>query len=411
VRVVACTVLLALCLGVAGCRLFGKKSAAPTNPADRSGQPAADLMRPEPSPAASAAGGATPAGVDGLLAGRVLDSYGSKPPLTSIRVVALDEGKDAPAAPIEYRTDDQGYFTIFALQPGKHYKLVARAKDGDRLLAGISYVTPPDPKVLIHISEDFASSTTPPPPPEPSWPGAQPPAGADGAKPAPKRPAADLGVPKANTGASTPTPTIPPDPSHIVGGPSELARNGSPPVEVPGPKSEPTVRPQPPLLPTSRVPSCSVTADGGLTFVLNDLDGRPWEFPARPHGRVILLDFWGTWCGYCVRAIPDLIQLQQQYGSWGLDVIGVAYEQDGTPEEQGRRIKAFRDRRGINYHLLLGGGMDSCPFKQHFGVSSYPTLILLDEKGHVLQRYDQGLTAAARRDLEYKIRWYLNVGH
>jgi thiol-disulfide isomerase/thioredoxin len=402
VRVVACTVLLALCLGVAGCRLFGKKSAAPTNPADRSGQPAADLMRPEPSPAASAAGGATPAGVDGLLAGRVLDSYGSKPPLTSIRVVALDEGKDAPAAPIDYRTDDQGYFTIFALQPGKHYKLVARAKDGDRLLAGISYVTPPDPKVLIHISEDFASSTTPPPPSEPSWPGAQPPAGTDGAKPPPKRPAADLGVPKANTGASAtqPTPAIPPDPSRIVG-----IRSG-PPVGVPLPPGQP-----PTPSPAGRVPSCSVTPDGGLTFVLNDLDGQPWEFPARPHGRVILLDFWGTWCGYCVRAIPDLIQLQQQYGSWGLDVIGVAYEQDGTREEQARRIKAFRDRRGINYHLLLGGGMELCPLKQHFGVSSYPTLILLDEKGHVLQRYDQGLTAAARRDLEYKIRWYLNVGH
>jgi thiol-disulfide isomerase/thioredoxin len=410
VRVVACTVLLALCLGVTGCRLFGKKSPTAANPADHTAPPAADIVPPQPSPANTAGAGA-PAGVDGLLAGRVLDSYGSKPPLTSIRVVALDEGKDGAAAPIEYRTDDQGYFTIFALQPGKHYKLVARAKDGDRLLAGISYVTPPDPKVLIRISEDFASSTTPPPPPDPAWPGTQPNGGNDGNKPAPKRPAADLGVPKPNTGASStqPATTMPADPSRIVDEGSALARNQqSPRVEIPsGPRigiAAPAISPS-----TIRVPSCSVAPDGGLTFALNDLDGRPWEFPARPHGRVVLLDFWGTWCGYCVRAVPELIDLQQQYGSWGLDVIGIAYEQDGTPEEQARRIKAFRDRNRVNYHLLLGGGMDSCPLKKHLGVESFPTLILLDEKGHVLQRY-QGLTAAARRDLEYKIRWYLNVG-
>jgi thiol-disulfide isomerase/thioredoxin len=407
VRVVACTVLLAVCLASAGCRLFGKKSATAANPADRPAAPAADVPRPpEPSPSAGSAAAPVP-GVDGLLAGRVLDSYGSRPPVTSIRVIALDDPRDGNAAPIEYRTDAQGYFTIFSLQAGKHYKLVARAQDGGHLLAGISYVTPPDPKVLIRISEDFASSDTPPVPPEPAWPGSKAPAGTEAPKPGPKRPPADLGVPKPSTGAAA----TPADPSHIVGDGPAMARLGvSTPVEVPGPGDVRTPYPGQPPSPDNRLPRCSVTPDGGLSFALSDLDGRPWEFPARPHGRVVLLDFWGTWCSYCVKAIPELITLQQQYGSWGLDVIGVAYEQEGTPEEQCRKLKSFRDRRGINYHLLLGGRMDSCPLQKHFNVHSFPTLILLDEKGHVLQRYDQGLTPAARRDLEYKIRWYLNVG-
>jgi thiol-disulfide isomerase/thioredoxin len=420
VRVVAWIGLLALCLGLVGCRLFGKKDATAPGAADRAALPAPDPARA----AAAAGGGGPPAGVDGLLAGRVLDSYGTRPPATVIRVVALEGGKDAAGAPLDVTADDQGFFTIYKLQPGQHYKLVARARDGDHLLAGVTYVTPPDPKVVIRISEDFAGGNVPPLPSEPTWPGAKPQGGKE-----PKQPPASLerpsrdgqgpansGQPRGNNGPAGTQPAVvtPAHPDMMVDhDPGAIARNQIR-AEVPGPGSHGTAPlVQPPASPASppAPPYCVIGRDGdfnSVNFVLRDLDGQPWEFRTRPHGRLVLLDFWGTWCPHCLRAVPELAELQARYGSWGLDVIGIAYEQQGTPEEQVRNVRSCRDRLGMNYRILMGGGMASCPLKTQLGVQSFPTLILLDERGHVLGRWE-GLSAKNRAEIKSWIPWYLNV--
>ena len=96
--------------------------------------------------------------VGGILAGQVLDSYNRRPPATFIQVVSSQEPRGG--APIEVAADSMGYFTIQGLKPGQGYELIARAKDGDRILAGRVWVTPPDPKVLIRVSEDLATGTT-----------------------------------------------------------------------------------------------------------------------------------------------------------------------------------------------------------------------------------------------------------
>jgi thiol-disulfide isomerase/thioredoxin len=396
--------------------MFGKKNSTPTSPADRPAAPGAD----PPRGATGTAGTAAPAGVDGLLAGRVIDSYGSNPPKTAIRVVSLDEPQEPAAAPIEYQTDAQGYFTIFSLKAGHHYKLVARAPDNGRVLAGITYVTPPDPKVVIHISEDFNSPTTPAVPSEPTWPGSKPPGSKDGGKAAPKQPATnlgqpgtpgsvDLGTPRPNNGAATTQPSLvtPTHPENVVDGGNALARGGTK-CDVPGLGGGAAMTAPSPSQAANAAPFCAVSTDRAVNFTLSDLDGRPWEFATRPHGRVVLLDFWGPWCPPCVRAIPELIQLEYQYGAWGLDIVGIAYQYEGTPEEQSRNLKGFRDRLGINYPILLGGGMQSCPLKTQLRVQNFPTLILLDEKGHELWRCE-GLTPQKRQELEFKIRYYVNV--
>jgi thiol-disulfide isomerase/thioredoxin len=134
-----------------------------------------------------------------------------------------------------------------------------------------------------------------------------------------------------------------------------------------------------------------------LDFRLPDLNGRPVQL-ADLHADLILLDFWGTWCGYCVKAIPELVALQTQAGPERLAVVGIAYE-EGPPEERVKNVAEVAQKLGINYPLLLGGLDGPCPLQAALHVQVFPTMVLLDRQGNVLWR-DQGATPANMARLE-----------
>jgi thiol-disulfide isomerase/thioredoxin len=410
-----CISLLVLCLGMVGCSTLWKRGSAPTAGADRPAVP----VTPRPEAVER------PPGVGGLLAGQVLDNYRQKPPPTFIQVVALKEGSETQAAPIEVAVNAQGYFTILGLQPGRHYQLIARAKDGERVMAGTAYATPPDPKVVIRISEDYVTATTPPVPGDPTYPAAkgsgpkkddtakQPAGGTPSKDKDPKasatgapqgKGAVQLGSPVVPSGGSIqaqPGASAPTRPQDFVDRREQASKSfEQKPADMGGPWGPaPTIQ--------TRVPSCVVRNNTLENFALYDLDGQVWDYRRTHHGRLVLLDFFGSWCMPCRQAIPELIDLQARYGAFGLDVVGIAYEQDGTPAEQVQRLKGVRDRMGINYRVLLGD-MNTCPVKSQFGVSNFPTLVLLDEVGHILS-VNQGLTSGKKQQLETEIKWRLGV--
>ena len=106
-RVVAYVCLVAGCVALAGCGTFGKRQQKPKEPAS----PSADAGWPAPSEgAAAAASERPPAGLGGLLAGRVLDSFDRPPPATYIKVLPAQDTRDSKRAPLEVATDNQGYF-------------------------------------------------------------------------------------------------------------------------------------------------------------------------------------------------------------------------------------------------------------------------------------------------------------
>ncbi len=112
-------------------------------------------------------------------------------------------------------------------------------------------------------------------------------------------------------------------------------------------------------------------------FTLQDLHGQTVS-PAQLRGKVILLNFWATWCGPCRAEIPDLIQLQAKYAG-RLQIIGLSV--DEGPAEA---VKRFAQRVRINYPIAFASPELQAKFG---GILGLPTLFLLDTNGGIVQKH------------------------
>ena len=96
--------------------------------------------------------------------------------------------------------------------------------------------------------------------------------------------------------------------------------------------------------------SCPADAKpANLNFTLKDLGGNEVNLESLKD-KVILLDFWATWCGPCKVEIPWFVEFQTKYGAQGLQVVGVVMEDDFT------KVKPFADQLKMNYLVLDGSG-------------------------------------------------------
>src|SRR6185436_12309861 len=114
------------------------------------------------------------------------------------------------------------------------------------------------------------------------------------------------------------------------------------------------------------------------------LDGREWSSGAW-RGKVVLVNFWATWCGPCRAEIPDLIALQEKYRDQ-LQIIGVS--EDEAPAED---VRQFAAQHRMNYPVV----MTSAPIRELFsGVNALPTSFILDRESRLVQKHVGMLTAA-----------------
>jgi thiol-disulfide isomerase/thioredoxin len=124
-------------------------------------------------------------------------------------------------------------------------------------------------------------------------------------------------------------------------------------------------------------------------FTAPDLAGRQVSTGAL-RGKVVLVNFWATWCPPCRQEIPDLIALQEKYKDH-LQIIGIAQD-SGSPEN----IKAFADKYGINYPIVIStSGIE----KLFPPVSALPTSFFLDHEGKLAQKH-VGMLNASLTELE-----------
>jgi thiol-disulfide isomerase/thioredoxin len=398
-----------------------------------------------------------PPSVNGFLAGQVMDRHRKNPGGVVVQVVDLQE-QAGSKAPLEVEVDPEGFFKIPGLEPGRQYQLIARTRDGGKLLTGATYATPPNPRIAILLGED-AAVPAPGLPREdkPKEEGVAAPPVSGGVNREGRQPAVILDRPRTGTPILSPDTTIPPataqpgiEPVEPPLDPSRMAiKDGfarDPTATIPGPKPGPTVPPvvgmgetrtpapppwSPPLtmpsppritppvkeeprveLPATPmiVPSCVLVGKKLHDFALDDANGLTWQYRQQRKGKLLLIDFWATHCVPCVRGMPHLQELLGRYGPSGLQLIGIAYERGPRPE-QARRVQEVGKKIGVSYPLLLGGGgKDICPVQQQFNVRTTPTLVLLDGDGTILWRGEAGTDPAGQlRELEWMIQEHLGL--
>jgi peroxiredoxin len=108
-------------------------------------------------------------------------------------------------------------------------------------------------------------------------------------------------------------------------------------------------------------------------FTLNDTQGRPVTL-SELKGKVVLLDFWATWCPACQSEIPWYVEFAKKYKDKGLVVIGVSMDKDGL-----KVVQPYMQQKQMDYTVALGDDNLVVPF----GLKTIPVTMLIDRDGKI----------------------------
>jgi thiol-disulfide isomerase/thioredoxin len=120
-------------------------------------------------------------------------------------------------------------------------------------------------------------------------------------------------------------------------------------------------------------------------FNEKDLAGEPLSI-AKFKGKVVLVDFWATWCGPCRAELPNVVAAYNKYHDKGFEIIGVSLDED----EDG--LKSFIKKNGVVWPQYFDGKGWKSKLGQKYGINSIPMTFLLDQGGRIVAK---GLRGAA----------------
>jgi len=144
---------------------------------------------------------------------------------------------------------------------------------------------------------------------------------------------------------------------------------------------------------TSHLTTSSVAPD----FTLESLDGKSLRL-SDLRGKAVLLNFWATWCGPCKIEMPWFVDFQKQYGSQGLQIVGVAMDDASKAD-----IAKFAKDMGVNYPILIG---KESVGDQYGGVPALPESFVISRDGKIM---DKIIGLRGKAEIEDSIKKALNT--
>lgn len=126
-------------------------------------------------------------------------------------------------------------------------------------------------------------------------------------------------------------------------------------------------------------------------FALKDAQGKTVEL-AKLKGKVVLVNFWATWCGPCRKEMPDFVEVYKQQKTKGFEIIGVSLDEEGWEV-----VRPFLTKYNINFPVVVGDGKLA---KAYGGIEFLPTSFLIDRNGFIV---DKHVGLLSKEKLEHKI--------
>lgn len=122
-------------------------------------------------------------------------------------------------------------------------------------------------------------------------------------------------------------------------------------------------------------------------FSFPDLNGSP-QISSQWHGKIIVLNFWATWCPACLKEMPEFMALQKKYAE-KVQFVGIALDDLEA-------VKTFQQKNAVNYPLLISGDFAGFALAKKLGnlISAIPYTVVVDTNGQVVYRHSGELSAS-----------------
>ena len=109
-------------------------------------------------------------------------------------------------------------------------------------------------------------------------------------------------------------------------------------------------------------------------FTAKFTDGKDVKFPEDYKGKIVLIDFWATWCGPCVEELPNVVANYQKYHGKGLEVLGVSLDKADSAD----KLAAFTAENMMPWPQIYDGKFWKAEVSQLYGIDAIPHMILID---------------------------------
>jgi cytochrome c biogenesis protein CcmG/thiol:disulfide interchange protein DsbE len=137
--------------------------------------------------------------------------------------------------------------------------------------------------------------------------------------------------------------------------------------------------------------SCVGCSTGGMEagydapgFELKSLDGETVSLEEH-RGRIVVVDFWATWCPPCLMSIPELVEVQEKYRDKGVTILGISVD---LPDQMSEAdLRAFKNKLKMNYTVLRADGQVMADYFAGGGAQvAIPTLFVVDQQGKIREK-------------------------